>query len=283
MNLSLTQSKSPVGPNPNLQPLLHRSRSRLLRVLAQIGLTLLTTFNLLPAVTPVPSTAFEEANRLYEQGLYRDAAKAYQTILDEAIGTSAALHFNLGNALFRSGEVGRAIVHYRLAQQCAPRDPDVRANLRFARRSVYGGGPAPTPWWQPWINRLTLTEWAVLWTTLLWTWLGTLIWTQWRPASRRSWRLPKLALLTSLALTGSAVLLSYQGRHHQTAVVLKREAAVRYGPLPESQAHYTVRDGMELSVHDSKDGWIQVTDASDRTGWIQQSDVALFPPKAASN
>ena len=46
---------------------------------------------------------------------------------------SPAVYFNLGNAFFKQGQIGRAIAAYHSAQTVDPRDPDVRANLGFAR------------------------------------------------------------------------------------------------------------------------------------------------------
>src|SRR6266699_3853607 len=95
------------------------------------------------------STAFDQANRLYEEGKFTEAAAAYEKMLRQG-QASPALYFNLGNAFFKAGQVGRAVLNYRLAERLAPRDPDVRANLKFARNSV---GPAPTPnWWQRWTS-----------------------------------------------------------------------------------------------------------------------------------
>src|SRR6266511_3325281 len=83
------------------------------------------------------SAAFEQANKYYEQSNFTEAAAAYARMIDGG-HVSPALYFNLGNALFKSGQIGRAIFNYRLAQLLAPRDPDVRANLRFARNQVEG-------------------------------------------------------------------------------------------------------------------------------------------------
>ena len=69
------------------------------------------------------SASFDQANRLYEQGKYADAIVAYRGLLGQK-QSSAALYFNLGNAFFKSGNTGEAIINYRLAQRLAPRDPD---------------------------------------------------------------------------------------------------------------------------------------------------------------
>ena len=48
-------------------------------------------------------------------------------------------------------------------QELAPRDPDVRANLQFARNQPGLAAPAlPGVPWARWTTRLTLNEWTVL-------------------------------------------------------------------------------------------------------------------------
>ena len=59
--------------------------------------------------------AFDQANRLYEQGKYAEAASAYENLL-HADSNSPALYFNLGNARFKAGQSGRAIAAYRQAE-----------------------------------------------------------------------------------------------------------------------------------------------------------------------
>ena len=68
------------------------------------------------------STGFEAANKLYEEGKYADAAASYERLLQGG-QVSAALYFNLGNAAFKSSQIGRAIAAYRQAERIAPRKP----------------------------------------------------------------------------------------------------------------------------------------------------------------
>src|SRR5438093_11113999 len=101
--------------------------------------------------------AFEAANRLYFEGKFSEAATTYG-ILEQSGQRSAALYFNWGKALFKSARIGRAIAAYRKAQALAPRDPDIRANLQFARAQRQG----PTLFFkksQQWLHKLSLNEW----------------------------------------------------------------------------------------------------------------------------
>jgi tetratricopeptide (TPR) repeat protein len=226
------------------------------------------------------STTFDQANKLYEEGKFTDAATAYEKMLRQG-QASPALYFNLGNALFKAGQVGRAVLNYRLAEQLAPRDPDIRANLKFARNSV-GAAPMQS-WWQRWTSRLTLNEWTLLTAGALWLWLGLLAVGQWRPALRNS-----LGGYTATAGVGAALLAlclcleSYNRFAIKLVIVAAREAIVRYGPWNESPNYFTVRDGMELTVLDAKGEWVQIADRAKRIGWLRRDQVLVLPASATS-
>jgi len=227
---------------------------------------------------PSPAALFDAANRLYEQGKYREAAAAYEQLLAQG-RANAALYFNLGNAWYKAGEAGRAILNYRLAERLAPRDPDIQANLRLTRELVRGG-PAPArSLWQRGIHALTPGEWGFL--TLFCTWLcfGALTVTELWPGrlgACRRWA----AVAGVLAVAAGTCLAAqwFTDRRRPEAVVTAKEAIVRYGPLPVSRELQKVTDGAELIVLDEKDGWLQVGGLPRGPGWIQAADVALLPP-----
>ena len=103
--------------------------------------------------------------------------------------------------------------------------------------------------------------------------------TQWRRELKQTLR----SYITIFGMTGAlfAVCLGatlYDCYSSQPAVVITREAIVRIGPLDGSRSAYAVQDGMELSVLDQKDDWLQVSDARRRTGWLKRTDVLLLKP-----
>ena len=223
------------------------------------------------------SAAFEQANKLYEQGKFTEAAAAYAKMIDDG-NAAPALYFNLGNALFKSGHTGRAILNFRLAEQLAPRDPDIRANLRFARSQVNGGDAHPDGRWRRLSGQLTLNEWTALAASGVWLWFMLLTLAQWRPALKKSLRgYTATAGVGAAVLSACLALACYDQLELTSAIVVAREAIVRYGPLDESQSFYTVRDGAELTVLDTKGDWLQVTDRSKRVGWLRRGQVLLFP------
>lgn len=219
-----------------------------------------------------PASAFDAANKLYEQGSYKQAAEAYKMLLQKG-QVSAPLYFNWGNALFKAGQIGQAINAYQHAEALAPRDPDIRANLQFARNKVQAPTLLPERPLQ-WLGKISLTEWTWLAAATLWIWLLLLAVIQWRPALKPT--------LQSFVVWGGCGTLAvcacfagsfYFHRLDSRAIVIVPETNARLAPLDESQTAFTLHDGAELHVLDQKDQWLQVQIDPRRSGWIRKSDV----------
>jgi len=222
----------------------------------------------------LPAAAFDSANKLYEEGKFADAASAYEKLAQSG-QTSAALYFNLGNAFFKSGQMGRAIAAYRQAGQITPRDPDVRANLQFARNQIPGPTLSPSRW-QRWLGRLTLNEWTLLAAGAVWLWLLLLAVLQWWPGLRPALRGYVLTLAVAAGLLcGCLAAALYETRLARSAIVITGDAVVRHGPLAESQTAFTAHDGAELRVLDQKDEWLEVNAGAGRIGWLRRDQVLL--------
>ncbi|MCX8108911.1 MAG: tetratricopeptide repeat protein [Verrucomicrobiae bacterium] len=222
------------------------------------------------------SSTFEAANRLYEQGKYGDAISSYLKILAAGI-ESPAIYFNLGNAYFKSGQAGRAIYYYRKAARLAPRDPDIRANLKFARATVSGGKPVPEPIWKRAVTVLRLDEWAILWTCGLWLFCIVQAIRQVNHSIFHHKRLPTAVLLIVLVACGAGLGCAWHLDTQQWAIVVRPDTVLHHGPLEESPSLQTLPDGQELEVVDRKDEWLQVAGAARGTGWIHTNDVVLLP------
>ncbi len=76
------------------------------------------------AVTPAA------ADSAYSKENYDEAIVLYNSLLGER-GRSAEIYYNLGNAYYRKGEIGNAVLSYERALRVNPSHADARANLAF--------------------------------------------------------------------------------------------------------------------------------------------------------
>jgi tetratricopeptide (TPR) repeat protein len=227
------------------------------------------------------SSRFDEANRLYEERKYPQAVAAYQTLITNG-ATSAELLFNLGNAHFKNGEIGRAIFRYRQAASLAPRDPDIQANLRFARDSIGGSNSISETILHRAATIVTLNELSITAAIFLWLWLTFLVLRQLRPVLQPQLRTgTTIAALLFLVAT-CWLLFAWAYSRQQIAIVVAREAIVHLGPLDESQTAFSAPDGTEMRVIGRRDKWLQVSDRQNRVGWVKTGPVILFPKEPKS-
>jgi tetratricopeptide (TPR) repeat protein len=247
-----------------------------MRRLIQILTAVLFAFPLC-ALAQNASTAFDAANRLYDQGKYAEAASSFEQLLQSKI-SSPALYYNLGNAFYKSGQMGRAIAAYRAAEQITPRDPDVRANLRFARNQVQGPTLASAAW-QNWLRKMTLNEWTLLATGALWLLLLLLALLQWRPALNRSFRGGVIVLAAAFLFFGTCLAVVLAERSSTPAIVISRDAVVRASPFEGSPNTFTLHDGAEVRILDERkdqnEEWLKVSTDPRRIGWLRRDQVIL--------
>ncbi|RMF01480.1 MAG: tetratricopeptide repeat protein [Chloroflexi bacterium] len=234
------------------------------------------------AQNPVtPTQAMEAANKNYEAGEYQQAIDIYQTILDAGIEDSA-IYYNLGNAYFKQGDLGRAILNYRRAYRLDPRDSAITANLAIARLQTLdrldnntGGGL--TNLVQVAEEWLTLREAAML-ALFLWLLTSGLL-----TAAILSRRFRKVALW-SAAVTGFflvAGLFSMANRYYTestypAAVVVAREVDVTSGPGTSEQyvVEFNLHAGAEVQVVNIRPNWRQIAlPGNDFQGWVPADAV----------
>jgi len=222
------------------------------------------------------ASVFDAGNKLYEQGKFAEAAATYEKLIQSG-RASAAVLFNLGNAFLKSEQLGRAVAAYRKTAQITPRDPDLRANLQFARNQVQGPTAGANKA-QQFLSKLTVNEWTLLASGAIWGWLLLLCTIQLRPALRLTLRGYVIGFAVAIVVLGSCLGSAlYENSFRRTAVVVIRDVPVHNGPLEESPKLFVAHDGAEFPILDQKDDWLQVSAGPGRVGWLRREQTVVLP------
>ena len=239
---------------------------------------------LLFAATPLlpggDATAQEEivtrGNQAYQEGEYATAIEAYESVL-EAGFVSAGLEYNLGNAYFKSGELGRAILHWERALVLSPGDADVRANLELARSiTVDAVEPLPTfwlfsalRWWVDLLPRGTLM--AVVATSWLMVTGGAIVRITSRSVTPRrvgSWLMAGGGV--ALVLFGANLFVRELGiARPERAIILGAAVAVRSAPAEDDDLTlFEVHEGTRVRIDERTGDWAEVVLDDGKVGWV---------------
>lgn len=237
-----------------------------------------------PARAESPEETFLRGNRAYDAGRHDEAVQAYEELIERGV-IDPRVEFNLGNTEFRRGRIGSAILHFQRARRLAPTDPEIRANLAFARaaagdsRESSAALPAPLAWIRRVVDGVGPARLA--WTVLVLAWFAwaVLAWGLAEPGRFRAlhgWILA--GLVAALAVTSTAWYVTHrQLVTMQVAVVLSSQAAVLAGPGENNAQLATVPEGLELEVWGKRPDWVNVRLPNSVSGWIAEDAVGLVP------
>ena len=219
---------------------------------------------------------YSEGNDLYRRGEFAAARTRYLA----AAGTGARdarLFYNLGNACFKDGRLGEAVVWYERARRLSPRDEDVLANLRFLRRvkrdreAEGDGGFLYRLYLWPTLNEL----FAALSLSLA----GL--------CTAAGWRLvrgPGAAAAVALGLCLGGILGSgafagtrlYHEATRSEAVVTAADGQARSGPDPGQTPVFVVHEGTKVAVERREGEWVLVRLDNGLGGWLPGELVTVI-------
>jgi len=218
---------------------------------------------------------FKAANQLYDTGKFADAAAAYEKIEPK----TAHVYFNLGNALFREGKLGLAVLNYSRANRLAPRDPDILANLKFAQQRL-GVDDVNTPpnasrrFFASLLASRTLDEWSAGELTGLWVLILAIAAAIFLPKLRTGFM---VVSAIALAVFGfSAFALGYETineRSAPAAIVVTAETEARFAPVADSTVHFRLREGTRVKIDEDRGEWVLAERADGQQGWIRTDSI----------
>jgi tetratricopeptide (TPR) repeat protein len=232
-----------------------------------------------PAFATGAEELFETGNGAYEQGRYEDAAAAYTTILGYGIADPRVL-YNLGNASFKMGKLGGAILSYERALRLDPSDREARDNLEFARGRIRDRIPDPELPYPVAVVKSIVDAWSLdaLAGLFLIPYIaacglvGAMAVT--RGALRRRLLAYGAAACGVAALVlGVALGSRISGSRAEHAIVMTDRADALSGPAADNTVLFSVHEGTRLDVHHRRADWLQVTLPNGLTGWVRADQV----------
>lgn len=242
----------------------------------------------LALVVALPLRAQDEivvrGNQAYQDGDWAAAIQAYEAVQDGGFN-SAGLEYNLGNAYFKSGELGRAILHWERALARAPGDADTRANLELARSlTVDAIEPLPTfwlfsagSWWMDLFPRGVLI--ALVGAAWLATGAGAVVWILARTDLVRGLgRWSVIAGGAVVVVLGTTLLAGELGiGRPERGVILVEAVAVRSAPAQDDDLTlFEIHEGTRVRLDETTGEWAEVVLDDGKVGWVPLTAMEII-------
>jgi len=232
---------------------------------------------LLPATTwGQVSTEISQANQLYNQNRFGEAAEIYEQAITDGM-KNGHLYYNLGNTYFRMGNLPKAILNYVKAQNLLPRHEDVEANLEYAVRQTVdqldGRKPHALESILFWVRDINLSEhrMALFWINLaFWIVMAVRLRHQ-TPATQSARNILLALLLLALVSTGFRW---HQETRQSIGVILPQQINVHSGWNTTTVALFQLHQGTLVSISQEKENWYEIELPGEKKGWTLKSNIA---------
>ena len=226
------------------------------------------------------TSRWEAGNRAYIDGNYEKAIEEYSVIIDGG-EYSMKLYYNLANAYFKLGKMGKAILYYNKALRIAPSQEDIRHNLALAEAQTKDRITViPEFFLNRWLrtvrNAMSCTAWSVL--SLLSLALSLVFALLFLLASRIRWRkvgfycavcaAVLFIVTTAFALSSRKDMLS-----HNEAIVLSSAISVKSSPDRSATDLFVLHEGTKVRILSEMDEWNEVVIADGKKGWVEAKNI----------
>ncbi len=223
------------------------------------------------------------ANTAYINERYDESIELYLEILNRE-RHSAPLYYNLGNAYFKRGELGRALKYYYRAEKLDPTNADIQYNIGVAKSQKKDRIEEIPPFiLAEWSNSLRSIMsgmgWGIL-SLLSFVAMFTfaLIYLLSRELAKRKVGFYGVLVSLFFAVVSMvyAVNLSAEYLNHDDAVVMSQSMVVKSSPDRKATELFILHEGTRVRVISEHDKWREIRIADGKQGWVEVSSLGMI-------
>ena len=230
------------------------------------------SFALNPSLFGQDAAQFAAANQAFKAGQFTEAINDYEALVRGG-RWSANLFYNLGNAYFRSGDLGRAILNYERALMLEPHHPEAGANLRIARDEARALELISTPTERA-LRFMNLNQYAVIAAVSFWGAIFAFVFWWFARQRATAWIGLSILSLSIFVLTLAALISLKNGnKGHALAIVTDKEVQARVATADSANSVLALPPGSEIRVLSKRGDWIYAGLPNNLRGWISASSA----------
>ncbi len=224
-----------------------------------------------------------EGNTAYAEGRYAEAVTAYDSILRSG-KQSAMLYYNLGNAYFKQGKIGLALVNLYRAERLAPDNDDIKYNIKIV--STYAQDKieqVPEFFVNRWVRTLRSTLSSNLWAaislaTLTIALIGVIVYLFGQRIGLRKvgFFCGVFGLIIFIVSFEFAIKSRNEIIKPTHAIIVNSAVAVKASPDNGSKDVFVLHEGTSVRVVRTLDKWSEITIADGNKGWLNSNSYRLI-------
>jgi tetratricopeptide (TPR) repeat protein len=220
-----------------------------------------------PSLLAQADAEFAKANQEFAQGHFKEAISGYEALI-RAGQWSANAFYDLGNAYFRTGDLGHAILNYERALALERHHPEATANLQIARDEAHALEIPPSgP--ERYLQFASVNQYSIAAATAFWLAIFAMFALIFK--RRRSARAIAVSIccLLVLAVAVYAIFTLERGSKGQAlAVVTGKDVQARLATADTANSVLALPVGSEIKILSTRGDWIYAALPNNLRGWI---------------
>src|SRR5712691_12533260 len=217
---------------------------------------------------------FAKANQDYAQGNFKEAISGYETLVGSGQWREN-LFYDLGNAYFRTGDCGRAILNYERALALERHHPEATANLQIARDEARALEMQQSRL-ERYLQFASVNQYSIAAAVAFW--VGAFCTVALIFARRRSARLIALSIL-SFSVCALAIFATYEIDHgskgRALAIITGDNVQARLATADTANSVLALPPGSEIKMLNTRGDWVYAALANNLRGWIPAKSAEL--------
>jgi tetratricopeptide (TPR) repeat protein len=234
------------------------------------------SFSIVNADDSSCTSLFSKANNEYVAGNYDQAISLYNKIYSD-YGANANLFYNMGNAYYKKGDVGRSMLFLERASWLDPSSADIKKNLDVLRTNCVLM-PAELSLVDYYLEYLKVNQWGYVLSglILIYSILVFIRGVKVDFLSRGAFY--KMTFLFMLGCGACLYIIFNQRSDFDKVVVLNKDISVKRSPYELVEQVATCKAGRILYIIREHGDYFYISNHLGVTGWVKKSDVERLLP-----
>tara|TARA_B100001287_G_scaffold115641_1_gene97246 strand:+ start:2006 stop:2704 length:699 start_codon:yes stop_codon:yes gene_type:complete len=222
---------------------------------------------------------FNEANDFFISKKYKKSIELYEKIINSGQKNSTVF-YNLGNAYYRSGDIGHAIWAYKHANKLSPRDKDIIHNLKIAEAKKIDRINSPPlfilhDFYRKIKSSMTMFELILVGGILFF--IFSLLWIKQIFSGKRNVLSKSIfQILLTVIITVHAVILdkAFERERISKEAIIVRKSDAQSGPiLGDNKVLFQINEGSVVEVLEEKNNWSEIILIDGKKGWVSSNTL----------
>ena len=223
----------------------------------------------------------KQGNEQYKNQDYKGAVASYEKLIHDGY-EGVSLFYNLGNAYYKEGNIGYAILNYEKALKLSPNDDDIQHNLAIANsKTVDRINTLPKffifQWWESLLSFISVRGWTYF-TYFLFLLLLVFAGIYFFARSPGMQRLSFFSGLCSLFLLVISIIILTININRElnvkSGIIIAQAVSAKLSPDSNSNDAFVIHEGLKVRLEDKVDNWVKVRLNDGKVGWLPENDVA---------